>query len=297
MSLFIFLVCCQIPLFGVVTSKSSDPFYWARVILASNRGTLMELGISPIVTASMLMQLLAGSKVIDVDLSLKEDRNLFNTAQKRELLILIEISAGLVFGLLICLGEAVAYVASGAYGQVGITMGCFIVLQLFISGVVVLLLDELMHKGYGLGAGISLFIATNICENIVWKALSPTTINTGRGTEFEGALIALFHLLVSRPNKLSALREAFYRSNAPNCTNLLATILVFVIVIYFQGQIYFDVIDSFLLRFSSRLTYSIPETPWAKWILPHQAVLHRQHPDHFTNSPSIQPVFCLPASV
>lgn len=222
MSLFIFLVCCQIPLFGVMASKSSDPFYWARVILASNRGTLMELGISPIVTASMLMQLLAGSKVIDVDMSLKEDRALFSTAQK-------------LFGLLICLGEAIAYVVSGAYGQVGFLMGCVIVLQLFLAGIVVLLLDELMHKGYGLGAGISLFIATNICENIVWKALSPTTINTGRGTEFEGALVALFHLLISRPNKLSALQEAFYRSNAPNCTNLIATVLVFVIVIYFQG--------------------------------------------------------------
>ena len=51
-------------------------------------------------------------------------------------------------------------------------MGSLIVLQLFFAGVVVLLLDELMHKGYGLGAGISLFIATNICENIVWKVRS-----------------------------------------------------------------------------------------------------------------------------
>lgn len=221
-SLFIFLVCCQIPLFGVMTSKSADPFYWARVIMASNRGTLMELGISPIVTASMLMQLLAGSKIIDVDMSLKEDRQLFNTAQK-------------LFGLLICIGEAVAYVVSGAYGQVGFFMGCLIVLQLFFSGAVVLLLDEMMSKGYGLGAGISLFIATNICENIVWKALSPTTINTGRGAEFEGALVALVHLLWTRPNKFSALREAFYRSSAPNCMGLVATALVFVIVIYFQG--------------------------------------------------------------
>ncbi|EZG44213.1 putative transport Sec61 alpha subunit [Gregarina niphandrodes] len=221
-SLFIFLVCCQIPLFGVVTSKSSDPFYWARVILASNKGTLMELGISPIVTASMLTQLLAGSKLIDVDLSLKEDRALFNTVQK-------------LFGLLICLGEAVAYVVSGAYGPVGLVTGSLIVAQLFFAGTLVLLLDELMHKGYGMGPGISLFIATNICENIIWRALSPTTINTGKGTEFEGALIALVHLLATRPNKLSALREAFYRSSAPNCTNLLATLLVFCIVIYFQG--------------------------------------------------------------
>jgi protein transport protein SEC61 subunit alpha len=45
-----------------------------RVILASNRGTLMELGISPMVTASMIMQLLAGSKLIDVDQNVKEDK-------------------------------------------------------------------------------------------------------------------------------------------------------------------------------------------------------------------------------
>jgi len=96
-------------------------------------------------------------------------------------------------------------------------------------------LDELLQKGYGLGSGISLFIATNICENIVWKAFSPTTINTGRGTEFEGAVIALFHLLLTRHDKIRALKEAFYRQNLPNVTNLLATVLVFVVVIYFQG--------------------------------------------------------------
>lgn len=88
---------------------------------------------------------------------------------------------------------------------------------------------------YGLGSGISLFIATNICETIIWKAFSPTTINTGRGTEFEGAIIALFHLMITRPDKMRALQEAFYRRNLPNITNLLATALVFIVVIYFQG--------------------------------------------------------------
>jgi preprotein translocase subunit SecY len=52
----------------------------------------------------------------------------------------------------------------------------------------VLLLDELLQKGYGLGSGISLFIATNICETIVWKAFSPATINTGRGEYLLGYL-------------------------------------------------------------------------------------------------------------
>ena len=224
-TLFIFLVCCQIPLYGVSTSKSSDPFYWMRVILASNRGTLMELGISPIITSGLVMQLLAGSRIIEVNQSLKEDRALFNGAQK-------------LFGILITVGEAIAYVGSGMYGDLN-TLGAgnaiLIILQLFAAGMVVLILDEMLSKGYGLGSGISLFIATNICESIIWKAFSPTTINTGRGTEFEGALIALIHLLITRTNKLKAIKEAFYRSNLPNLTNLVATVLIFLIVIFFQG--------------------------------------------------------------
>lgn len=104
LSLFIFLVCCQIPVYGIRPSKSADPFYWMRVILASNKGTLMELGISPIVTAGLVMQLLSGAKIIAVDESVKEDRAMFNGAQK-------------LFGLLITIVEAVAYVTSGMYGD------------------------------------------------------------------------------------------------------------------------------------------------------------------------------------
>lgn len=223
-TLFIFLVCCQIPLFGIMSSDSADPFYWLRVIMASNRGTLMELGISPIVTSSLIMQLLAGAKIIEVG-DTPKDRSLFNGAQK-------------LFGMIITLGQAIVYVMTGMYGQpseLGVVICMIIVLQLLVAGLVVLLLDELLQKGYGLGSGISLFIATNICETIVWKSLSPATINTGRGTEFEGAIIALFHLLATRPDKIKGLREAFYRQNLPNLLNLMATIIVFGIVIYFQG--------------------------------------------------------------
>jgi protein transport protein SEC61 subunit alpha len=224
-TLFVFLVCCQIPLYGIHASKTSDPFYWMRVILASNRGTLMELGISPIITSGMIMQLLAGSRIIEVNQSLKEDRALFGGAQK-------------LFGILITIGEAVAYVLSGMYGDlatIGAGNALLIILQLISAGMIVIILDELLQKGYGLGSGISLFIATNICESIIWKAFSPTTINTGRGTEFEGALIALIHLLITRQSKVRALNEAFYRQNLPNLSNLLATVLIFLIVIYFQG--------------------------------------------------------------
>jgi protein transport protein SEC61 subunit alpha len=225
LSLFIFLVCCQIPVYGIQPARSSDPFYWLRVILASNKGTLMELGISPIVTAGLVMQLLSGAKIISVDESVKEDRILFNGAQK-------------LAGLVITIVEAVAYVMSGMYGDVkdiGFLTCMMIVTQLFIAGIICIMLDELLQKGYGLGSGISLFIATNICETIVWKSFSPTTINTGRGTEFEGAVIALIHLLITRNDKVRALKEAFYRPHLPNITNLLATVVVFLVVIFFQG--------------------------------------------------------------
>ncbi|KAI9003079.1 SecY subunit domain-containing protein [Gaertneriomyces semiglobifer] len=224
-TLFIFLVCSQIPLFGIMQSESSDPMYWMRVIMASNRGTLMEMGITPIVTSGMIMQLLAGANIIEVDYSLKEDRALFAGAQK-------------LFAMVIAIGQATVSVWSGVYGdpkEIGAGISLLLILQLCIAALITMLLDELLQKGYGLGSGISLFIATNICETIVWKAFSPTTYNTGRGTEFEGSIVALFHLLFTRNDKFRALKEAMYRQNLPNMMNLIATFVVFAAVIYLQG--------------------------------------------------------------
>ena len=195
-TLFIYLICCQIPLYGMVKQEGADPLYWLRVILASNKGTIMELGMTPIITSGMIMQLLVGAKIIDVNMQSKEDRELFQSAQK-------------LFGLLITFGEALAYLLSGMYGPVGelgIIRSLLIIAQLFLAGFMVLMLDELLQKGYGLGSGISLFIATNICETILWKSFSPVTIRTDQGTEFEGAIIATFHFLLSKPNKFYGLQ-------------------------------------------------------------------------------------------
>ena len=220
-TLFIYLVCCQIPLYGVKLT-GGDPLYWMRVILASNRGTLMELGTSPIITSSMIIQLLVHSKIIECNMSDKEDRRLMENTQK-------------VVGLIITLAQAIIYITSGSYGNVTLFYGVLIVAQLTIAGLVVLLLDELLQKGYGLGSAISLFIATNICETILWKSFSPITINVGGQSEFEGAIIALFHLLLTRSSKIQALQHAFNRSNAPNLFNLLATVAVLLAVMYFHG--------------------------------------------------------------
>lgn len=107
-TLFIYLVCCQIPSYGVKNSKASDPLYFVRAVLAaSNRGTLMELGISPIITSSMVMQFLAGTRIIQVDGGLKKDRALFTGSKK-------------LMGLIICFAEAAMYVFSGMYGDLSV---------------------------------------------------------------------------------------------------------------------------------------------------------------------------------
>ncbi|KAF2479044.1 SecY subunit domain-containing protein [Neohortaea acidophila] len=224
-TLVIFLVMSQMPLYGIVSSDNSDPLYWLRTMLASNRGTLMELGISPIISSGMVFQLLAGTHLIDVNLDLKSDRELYQTAQK-------------LLAIIISFGQACVFVLTGLYGapsDLGAGICVLLVVQLLTAALIVILLDELLQKGYGLGSGISLFIATNICESIMWRAFAPTMVNTGRGPEFEGAIVALVHLLVTWPNKQLALREAFYRQNMPNIMSLLSTIIIFGVVIYLQG--------------------------------------------------------------
>jgi protein transport protein SEC61 subunit alpha len=152
-----------------------------------------------------------------------------------------------VFGILITFGEAIAYVFSGMYGEVeliGVTNCLLLIAQLVFAGMIVMILDELLSKGYGLGSGISLFLAVNISENIVWKAFSPFTVTSERGVEYEGAVIAALHFLITKKNKVEAIHRSFYRANVPNLSNLIATIIVFLIVIYFQVS---DIVFKILL--------------------------------------------------
>ncbi|KAM0686334.1 translocon subunit [Conglomerata obtusa] len=225
-ALLIFLVSSQVPLFGIMSSDTADPLYWMRMMMASNRGTLMDLGISPIITSNMIIQALNNSGILEVDHSVKEDRILYQAAQK-------------LLALVMTLGQAVVQVMTGFYGNpksLGFSVCFLLVAQLMFSGIIIILLDEMLSKGYGMGSGVNLFIATNVCENIVWKALSPKVYNTARGIEFEGSIINFVHLIFTRKNKFNAVYESFFRQNLPNLYALFSTVLIFCVVIYFHGM-------------------------------------------------------------
>jgi protein transport protein SEC61 subunit alpha len=92
-----------------------------------------------------------------------------------------------VLAIIFCFGEAAGAIWYGTYGQPAQMSTLTIILiigQLMFAGVVVILLDDLLRKGYGLGSGISLFILANTAENILWAGFSPVTMSSEFGVEF-----------------------------------------------------------------------------------------------------------------
>ena len=100
--LVIYLIMSNVPLYGINIQEQIDYFYWMRVILASQRGRLTEFGIGPIVTAGLVMQLLVGSRIINVDMSDPVERGLFSGVQK-------------VMAVLLTIAQTVAYLLGGAF--------------------------------------------------------------------------------------------------------------------------------------------------------------------------------------
>ncbi len=209
--LIIYLVMAQIPLYGV-SASAENQFSSLRVIFASNSGTLMQLGIGPIVTAGLILQLLAGSSIIECDMSNAEDRGLFTSASK-------------VFTIVLTGIQAAAYLISGMFGVISGAATLVIFLELISAGVIVMLMDELVQKGWGLGSGISLFIMAGVAQSVLWDTFSPTT------GLFVGSLSAFL-------NKGQTLLEWVFGSVSgvyPSFLGFIATIGVFLAVIYLNG--------------------------------------------------------------
>lgn len=220
-AIFIFLLSREIPLFGIKYSRTEDIFFFMRDITASKKGTLMEFGVLPICIAGDIVELFVISK-----LPLKERNTIDNALIK---------GANKLFTVLVALVLASLLVTNGIYGEpaeLGVGVCFLIIIQLTLAGLIVSLLINMINNGYGMGYGIYLFIATNVCGTVMWKAFSPETVTNDRGTEFEGAIIALFNVFGNKYHKRQAFLNAFSRKNLPNLMHLLCTIQVCGIFIY-----------------------------------------------------------------
>lgn len=214
-ALVIYLIMAETPLYGIQTGQN-DPMAALRIIFASNHGTLMELGIGPIVTAGLIIQLLAGSDIINFDRSDPEQRGLFTTASK-------------FFSFVMVIVQAALYIVSGAFGEITRTSSMLIFIQLLASGFVLMMLDELVQKGWGIGSGISLFIVAGITQNIWWMSLSFPPMADGRSY---GALIAFLQAII----RGAPVRSWFYRQGYPDMIGFVTTLIVFALVVYVEGM-------------------------------------------------------------
>jgi len=220
--LVVYFIMISVPLYGIeTTAGQADPFFAMRAILASQRGTLGELGIGPIVTAGLIMQLLVGSQIIKVDFNNPEERALYTGAQK-------------VLSVVMILFQSGAYIFGGAYGEnISLTTGSLIFLQLLAAGLLVMLMDELIQKGYGLGSGISLFIAAGVSFNILNGLFAFTEgIGAAPAGKYYGAVIAFFYGLTHNEKFINVI----YRPLNPDIIAFLATIIVFGMVIYVESM-------------------------------------------------------------
>ncbi|HEY7507152.1 MAG TPA: preprotein translocase subunit SecY [Nitrososphaera sp.] len=216
-ALLAYLVMGQIPLYGVTDDPKFDFLAFARVIFAAQQGTLMELGIGPIVTAGLLMQLLKGSDLIKMDFKNPDDRSLFTSATKIVTIIVI-VAEGALYG-------------SSVYGPLTADEAPFaiyvVVAQLIGASVIVMLMDEMVQKGWGIGSGLSLFIMAGIAQTILWSVFSPVPADDGP----VGILPFTIHAVSNGDGG-----DAIFRTG--QLASLFAlglTIIVILILVYIEG--------------------------------------------------------------
>ncbi len=165
--LLMYFLLANIYIFGVDQATVIDLFASYRAILAGAQGTLMHLGIGPIVTGSIIMQLFTGAKIISLDLTDDEDKATYQGTQKILVLAMIFVEAvPQVFGYLTPSATIVSRLGQVSPGNGLLLADAVIVSQLVFGSYLVFLMDEVVSK-WGIGSGISLFIAAGVSQQII----------------------------------------------------------------------------------------------------------------------------------
>jgi preprotein translocase subunit SecY len=233
--LIIYFGMTNVMLYGI-SDSTLDIFSSFRAIMAGASGSIMHLGIGPIVTASIIMQLFAGAKIIQLDLQDSADKQLYQGVQKLLVMIMIPIeSIPQVYGFLDPHETIILQYGIGWANAI-------IVAQLFIGSYLVFLLDELVSK-WGIGSGISLFIAAGVAQSTFVGTLSPLAVVQGTPLSFEnppsGTLPMIFYTLRTATNSQLVSQNGFeliLLNHANPVAALVSSVVVFLVVAYAESS-------------------------------------------------------------
>lgn len=173
-ALIIFFAMYHVTAFGVNAPVGSVDFL--QTITASRLGSLVTIGIGPIVLASIFLQLFVGAGLLNLDMKNKDEKQKFHAAQKI-LAIILAIIEGTIFvyatmvllqPMFPMLGEGIVQETVNVNGVDQVIQKTYapytmivVILQITLGSIFLLYLDEIVSK-YGIGSGISLFIAAGV---------------------------------------------------------------------------------------------------------------------------------------
>lgn len=205
--LAVFFILGNIELIGVAPEALLQLEYF-QLVMASQLGTLITLGIGPIVLASIILQLLVGVKIFNLDFSNPADRAKFGVWQK-------------LLAIILAFVEAVVSVKVGMLVPLpGMTF--LVVLQAALGTIVLLYLDEVVSK-YGIGSGIGLFIAAGVSQTILWRIFMFPSIANGQSGLISIAIDAI---------KTGAFTTLLSSVLIP----IIVTLVVFFVIVYIEGM-------------------------------------------------------------
>jgi preprotein translocase subunit SecY len=214
-----FFILANIPLFGLA-KNSLDRFEYLAIILGTDFGSIISLGIGPIVMASIILQVLAGSGILKINLTTSEGKKYFQGLQK----------LGVLFFILF---EALVYVIMGglqADSQLGTLGPVILVFQLVLGGLAIMFMDEVTTK-WGFGSGVSIFIVAGVAWRIVAgliqfiDASGVNCLANFSGTPCSGKLLVILQSIINpAPKELMSALAA-----------ILVTVIIFLAVVWAQS--------------------------------------------------------------
>ncbi|HSU72297.1 MAG TPA: preprotein translocase subunit SecY [Candidatus Binatia bacterium] len=216
--LVLYFALSLVPLFGL-GANALQQFEFISIILGANFGSILSLGIGPLVTASIVIQLLNGAGILKFDLTSHEGRKRFQGVQQLASIGFIIFEAA-IYVFMGGLAPSPEFAGTAAYFQLQLLL----ILQLVLGGLLVMWMDQVVSK-WGFGSGISLFIAAGVSQSIFIRALSPLPSPTNPGIP-TGAIPALIKSLSLGDPQTAGLMLAA----------IVSTVLVFIIAVYLQAM-------------------------------------------------------------
>jgi preprotein translocase subunit SecY len=218
--LILYFALTNVPLWGISPS-SQDLFSYWRALLAGQSGSLLQLGIGPIVTASIVLQLLKGADILHIDTSEARGQVMYMGLQKVLIfvMIILEAAPNLIGGFM----QPDSAIAQAFFGGNLFAVSFIIFLQICIGGLLIVFMDEVVTK-WGIGSGVGLFIIAGISEAIVSGFINWAPLNDAYPVGFFPRLVAV---AISGAN--------FMQYMGPELLALVTTIVIFLIIVYVES--------------------------------------------------------------